>query len=373
MANDTPPIELMLISEDSRNEIVLKNERGSLTFPKEDLSLHLDMTVQHHPHSREGSLTPMVIHYLAPDEQNILRKLGTGFWQASLGTDGNVSLKPDPKAVISNGTSPVLSGITLAKRSFTPAIYPGLTHKNMHMFSTILKFPIPAASMPRIEGNTGKDIEAENQALASFLSQIDTEYVMSGSNIYPFDAESKTFREPIQPRSSALLGYPVDLLRIIEAEPRLDEFKQRLCDTGIPVDIVERITSGDPTYPVTVIRSDIGALPEELLADFASKVRYQIAHKIGQQLLIDYKPGSTNVAERLRDALEEPLMYKNEDTIPFYAESALLALGASYGEDLKEDCQTLSFDDEFYTSLANTLNKHYTPDPLEPSLRPGMR
>lgn len=373
MANDTPSIELTLISEDDKNEIILKTENGSLTFPKEDLALHLDMTVQHHQHSREGALSPLVIHYLAPDEDNILRKLGTGFWKAGLSHDGNVSLQPDLQAVMAHGTSPILSGIAHAVRAPYPLVYPGLTRDSIHEFSSIKKYAQGMMTLPASTGSTQQAVNQENQALSEALATIGAEFVMSGKHIFPFDAESKTFREPTQPRSNALYGYPADQLRVIESEPRVDDFKVLLSDAGIPRAIIERITNTDPNFPVSVTPSDIGALPEEMHQELAFKLRYQAVHQLGQNLLVDYSPGSTDIANRLQDALEEEFMYLDENTIPFYAESVLVALGAGYSEELRADCQSIAFDEQIYKSLEEALNHHYFPDPLEPSVKPGMR
>ena len=369
----TPPIELTLISEDRKDEITLKTKNASITFPKHELMTHLDMTLNLNPQTREGAVTPLTLHFQAPDQDNILRRLGTGFWRAFIGRHGDVDLSPDPESVLKHGTDPVLSGIARAKRSVGSIVYGGLTRDNMQDFSSIKQHSPIMIKLPYITGNSQTDVREENEKLSEALSSLGANYVMSGASIFSFDEESNTLKNPLGHRNDLLLGYSVDLLRAIESEPRIDHFKQTLAVTGIPHSLIDQITSGDGAYGVKISPDVVGAFPDEMLPDLANKVRYQLAHKLGNALLVDYQPGSADIASRLEDALSEPLLYLDEKTLGFHAEATLVALGASYGEELKSDCAMLPHDQSFFKSLENLLHRHFIPDPIEPSVRPGMR
>tara|TARA_A200000159_G_C7319381_1_gene338147 strand:+ start:289 stop:1407 length:1119 start_codon:yes stop_codon:yes gene_type:complete len=362
------PINITLISEPSKNEIILKNGSRSITFPRNELPFHLEMTVQSHPSYTAGSTIPVNIEYVSPDEQNVLRVLPKGAWLARNTSDGAVTLSPDANAVSKGEAHPVMSGITHVMQGPVARVFPGLTIENMHNFADIFKFKVDQIVFPQRYGSTSVEVEQENNALKTVLSDIGATFVASGRGVFPFDPESATFFEPIQPKSDILIGYPVNTQRIIATEPPLDNFKAMLINLGIPKNTVDGITSDKGMLPFKVTREDLGALPDELHQDLAHKIRYKAVHATGHMTLGGLTEKTTDElnAEILADALDETLMYASETTIPFYLESALVSLGAPYSEALRSDVNALSYYDnkDFYNSVYTTLKAHTSDDPV---------
>ncbi len=361
------PINITLISEPSRNEIILKNGSRSITFPRNELPFHLEMTVQSHPSYTAGSTIPVNIEYASPDEHNVLRVLPKGAWLARNSSDGTVTLSPDANAVSKGEAHPVMSGITHVIQGPVARAFPGLTIENMYNFADIYKYKTDQIVFPQRYGSTSVEVEQENNALKTILSDIGATFVASGGGVFQFDPESVTFHEPIQPKSDMLIGYPVNTQRIIATAPPLDNFKVMLINIGLPKNIVDEITSSKGMLPFKVTREDLGALPDELHQDLAHKVRYRAVHAIGHITLGGLTAKSTDElnAEILADALDEKLMYVSEENIPFHLESALVALGAPYSEALRNDVKALNYynDKDFYSSVYTTLKTHTSDEP----------